>query len=172
MFDIISDWLKENLLTSKFITRIIKKTADKHLRRDYDLMILDKMPTDILELHGQFQKIDDSEEPTGITISNHESVDAELHGCVFFSLQSIKTCFTDFGFLECIMIVQDITLHECRHADQFEFLRERGGPDLIARVSEDQKDVPYLENILEIDAYNYQFTGEKMDFEILFARYL
>ena len=172
MFDTISDWLKEKILTPKFITRIITKTADKHLRPDYDLMILDELPTDIVEMHGSFQKVDTDEEPTGITVCNHESLDAELHGCVFFSLRSIEGCLKDFGFLESIMIVRDITLHECRHADQFEFLRERGGPELIARVSEDQKDVHYLENIFEIDAYNYQFNGEKLDFERLFARYL
>ena len=172
MFDFISTWLKKKFLTFGFITRIIEKTARKNLRRDYEYLILDEMPGDILEMQREFQKNEYDDEPTAITVVNTDSPNAQLHGCVFFSLRSIKNCCDDFGFLESIDIVREITLHECRHADQFEFLRSRGGSDLIERVSLSQKDVPYLENIFEVDAYHYQFTGEKTDFEIVFARYL
>ncbi|MBR1580190.1 MAG: hypothetical protein IJ668_06800 [Selenomonadaceae bacterium] len=172
MFDFISKRLKEKFLTFDFMSRIIEKTVEQNLRDDYDCVIFDVMPVDIIDMHNEVCPLDDPDELTGFTMSNKQAADGGLHGCVFFSLSAIQRCSEDFGFLKSLRLVREITLHECRHADQFEFLRERGGPDLIERVTEAQKGVPYLENIFEVDAYYYQFTGEKIDFELVFARYL
>ena len=42
----------------------------------------------------------------------------------------------------------------------------------MKRVINDQKNMPYLDNILELDAYAYQLLGIDTDFEIVFADYL
>ena len=172
MFDSISKWLKEKFLTFEFMARIIEKTAERNLRADYDCVIFDEMPADIIDMHNDAYPLENPDELTGFTLSNKQAADGGLHGCVFFSLAAIQRCSEGFGFFKSMEIIHEITLHECRHADQFEFLRERGGPDLIERVAQAQKGVPYLENIFEVDAYYYQFTGEKTDFELVFAQYL
>ena len=172
MFDVISKYLRKHLLTPKNIERILERTADKYLCPNYNYTILDTIPSELLDAYSEFQSVDEPEDITGITFASAEIDSDGSCGDVWFSVRAIQKGLEDFGLLEGIEIVWEIALHECRHADQFEFLRARGGSELIGRVMEDQKGVPYMENILEVDAYHYQFTGEETDFEIVFARYL
>ncbi len=173
MFDAISRWFRKRIITDEFIMKIIDKTLDEYLRQNYEICIVDELPQEIIDVQQNAQNMSglDSQNVTAITSAFIDDV-TDFDGIIFFSLSTIQRGLTEYGIFDGMEFVQAIVIHECRHADQFEFLRSRGGSELIRRVMEDQKQVPYDLSIVEMDAYYYQFTGESMDFESVFAEYL
>ena len=174
MFDAISRWLCKLIFTNAFIEKLINETLQEYLNHKYGIFFVDEMPSDLLDIHQSAQNMDglNSDGITAITFTHCDPDYGDELGEIVFNIECIKHFAIGEGFFDGMQLVRDIVMHECRHADQFEFLRSRGGSELIKRVTEDQKDVPYIDNILEVDAYHYQFTGEKLDFEVVFEKYL
>lgn len=178
MFKFITKILKKYFLKDDDIMDIIENQLKIKLHHRYKIYYVDEYPEEILSSQREFQNMQGLEDeiPTAITIP-YEHVDEDgLMGFMVFNIKSIRDCLQDFGFFRSRIIIKEITLHEIRHCDQFEFLRLMGGSELINKVCEDQKDLPYIENLLEIDAYNYQFNyGDRkkvQPLDVVFAQYI
>ena len=89
-----------------------------------------------------------------------------------FNLTIIKNCISDSGYFETINDIKELVLREVRRCQQYDFLREAGGDDLIRRVYDEVYNYPPEENILEVDSAAYKLYGIKLDFNDIFARFL
>lgn len=173
MFDGISKRLRKFFFTDALIDRILTLLLHRHLKQNYFIASVEDIPDDFVEDQRNSQNMEDFDErPAAITIACPNVCADGTAGIIIFGINALREGFGDSGVLDALRILKEVVLHESRHADQFEFLRARGGSELIDRVFDDQRDVPYFENILELDAYHYQFTGEAIDLELVFEKYL
>ena len=178
MFKFVTNFLKKHFLKDNDIIDIIEKQLNIKLHHRYKIYYVDEFPKEVLNSQREFQNMEGFEDeiPTAITIPYDKVDDDGIVGFVAFNINVIKDCLKDFGFFKSRVLIKEIVIHEIRHCDQFEFLRLFGGGELINKVCEDQKGVPYFKNILEIDAYNYQFNhGDRrkvQPLDVVFAQYI
>ena len=100
-----------------------------------------------------------------------------FNGMVVFSLVRINNLLnlikdqikTDY---ERSLAIMRIVAHECRHVQQYEYFRDRGGISLIAEVTNKLQFIPYEENILEKDAIQYQIMFNDIPFDKVFKDFI
>ena len=162
MFNFISKKIRSLVIDDEFIRKFILKTLSKNLYIPYDIYFIEKFNDEDKHMQMEYQNIEDEmmEDIVAFTCPYDDIILCDTHG------------FSELSYFESIKEIKSIVLHEIRHCKQFDFLRKVGGISLLKRVINDQKNMPYLDNILELDAYAYQLLGIDTDFEIVFADYL
>ena len=174
MFNFISKKIRSLIIDNNFIRKFILKTLSKNLYIPYEIYFIEKFNDEDKHLQMEYQNIEDEmmEDIVAFTCPYDDIILCDTHGYIKFSINAIKKDISELSYFESIKEIKSIVLHEIRHCKQFDFLRKVGGISLLKRVINDQKNMPYLDNILELDAYAYQLLGIDTDFEIVFADYL
>lgn len=97
----------------------------------------------------------------------------KMNGIIFISPKACKNCIEKFSIKDKKKFFRDIVKHECRHAEQFEYLRSIGGDDLIMKMINDViNKLHYLDNPFEIDAYRVQNEDIYVPLEEVFKDYI
>ena len=164
MFNFISKKIRSLVIDDEFIRKFILKTLSKNLYIPYDIYFIEKFNDEDKHMQMEYQNIEDEmmEDIVAFTCPYDDIILCDTHGYIKFSINAIKKDISELSYFESIKEIKSI----------FDFLRKVGGISLLKRVINDQKNMPYLDNILELDAYAYQLLGIDTDFEIVFADYL
>ena len=171
MLNAISRWFRNRIMNDRYLFETLRGELKKQLHQPYAITYTAELELEFLTETPARSSLDENDF-MAITTAFSEANAAGFLGVIVINFAGIRKHFAELGFFDSKKFLRGIVRHECRHADQFEFLRARGGIELLNRVCEEQQNVSYLMNVFETDAYYFQFTGESRDFEVVFAKYL
>ena len=175
MFDCISKFIRSVVIDDDYIRDLIHKTVKENLETNWKVEIVDKF--DYLNLLLLMQTRAEKINNVMVSTIYYEDKDKELiengiNGTMQFNLTNIKNCISNLGYWDAVDCIVKTTLREVRCCQQYDFLHEAGGDELVSQVLDNEEEKPIDENILEVDIKAFQLYGVNFDFKDIFASYL